>query len=173
MEELRWKFNQKVELSQEDAAASTRLDTVAFEGIDDGLEWAPSEWLLRGFAGEELVTQLAILDRQIKVGEQQVRVGGIGGVATDPRWRKRGFAEKSMIEAARLMRDEFKVEFGMLFCLDDMLAYYSRLGWQQIFTPVRIEQRGGTMVLPLYAMVIPLTGRDWPLGAVDLCGLPW
>ena len=64
-------------------------------------------------------------------------------------------------------------EFGMLFCLPRLLAFYARSGWQRLPEPVWIEQPAGTIASPLEVMVKPLTGRQWLAGEVRVNGRPW
>ena len=102
-----------------------------------------------------------------------LRVGGVGGVATSPRWQRRGLAQQLMEKAAAFMRADMGVEFGLLVCGDHMVPYYSRLGWQVVPGPLLVEQPQGKIIFPTTTMVLPLTGKPWPAGTIDLCGLPW
>jgi hypothetical protein len=107
------------------------------------------------------------------VAGQLVRVGGVGGVVTAGELHGRGYAQQALSYAEAFMRDEMKVEFGLLFCLDRLKQFYARRGWQLLTEPVEVEQPAGRMVSPLHVMVMPFEGRAWPKGATDLRSLPW
>ena len=102
-------------------------------------------------------------------------LGGIGGVATLPDWRRHGYAGAAMRTAAEFMRNELRVEFGLLICGDQMLPYYCKLGWQLIAGPLMFDQPKGktTFDASTKIMVLPSRKHDWPPGVIDLCGPPW
>jgi hypothetical protein len=109
----------------------------------------------------------------VNVAGQAVRVGGVGGVATNGDLHGRGYAQKAMRYAEKYMCEELNVEFGLLFCLDRLKPFYERQNWQLVQEPVEFDQPSGKMISPLNVMVLPCKGQTWPAGAVDLCSLPW
>jgi hypothetical protein len=68
---------------------------------------------------------------------------------------------------------EWKVDAGLLFCLPKLTAYYKALGWQEVESPVLIEQPSGKIVSPLCVMALPLVGEGWSFGSIELGSLPW
>jgi hypothetical protein len=62
---------------------------------------------------------------------------------------------------------------GLLFCLPELVPYYEALGWQEVRSPVLIEQPGGPIRCPLRVMVLPLGKEGWPSGRIELRSLPW
>lgn len=139
--------------------------------------WTPPEerpWRILVWEGDRLVTHVGVLERGILVGGRPHHVGGICGVMTRPADRGKGYASAALGRAADFMRDELpRAEHGLLVCIDERLPFYGRLGWQRIDAPVSFEQPGGSRVNEINTMVLPLHGRPWPPGAVDLRGLPW
>jgi aminoglycoside 2'-N-acetyltransferase I len=120
-----------------------------------------------------VVASLEIIERLAKVGEMPVRLGGIGGVATHPDWRRRGFASLLMQKAALFLKQEIKVDFGLLVCGEQRTQFYAGLGWQVVKGPLLIDQPSGKMALEAVIMVLPCAQQTWPEGIIDLCGLPW
>jgi GNAT superfamily N-acetyltransferase len=137
------------------------------------LQWRPRHWRLYVYANRQLVSHVGMVRHTVLVGGHAVVVGGIGQVVTVPAAQRRGYACRALEKAARFLRDELQVEFGLLFCLERMLPFYARLGWQTIDGPVWIEQPGKKIICPLPVMVLPFQHRIWPTGTVDLCSLPW
>lgn len=76
-------------------------------------------------------------------------------------------------DAAEVFEREWKVDAGLLFCLPNLKAYYEALGWQEIESPVLIEQPSGKIVSPLCVKALPLVGEGWSSGSIELGSLPW
>ena len=143
------------------------------EPVDD-YEWiADYAWYVLVEVDGELVSTLGMVERLATVGGRLVRLGGIGNVATLPAWRGRGLARAALARAVEFVRDVRGVEFCLLFCEPHRISFYRQLGWQPIDGPLTFQQPSGPVVYPGAALVLPCTGRVWPGGPVDLCGLPW
>jgi len=153
-----------------------QLDKLAFveedtEGYQN--EWAASDWMVLGRVNGEIVTQLCILKREIRVGTAQIPVGGVGGVATFPAWQRRGLSTALMGAATQFMQVELNVPFGLLVCGDETQPFYARLGWKMVATKLWFIEKGMLHPLQTTVMVLPFSRQEWPEGEIDLCGLPW
>jgi nodulation protein A len=158
------------------------LDHLAFSGSDDAgnpdpefdsIEWSSPDWLVLGFVESELVSQLCLHKREITVGATQVRVAGVGGVATHPNWQRRGLASQLLRSAETFMRDEMLVPFGLLVCADTTQPVYAHCGWQTVAQALLFVQDGQRRTLETCVMILPLAGQPWPAGEINLLGLPW
>ena len=143
-------------------------------GVADKLyRWRPKDW---HFIVEEngcVVSHVGVLQTTVRAGEHAVRVGGIGGVVSVPEAQGRGHAQSAMRRAAEFMRDELRVEFGMLFCLPRLAPFYARQGWELLEERVEFQQPSGPIVSPFRSMALPYNSREWPAGKIDVGGLPW
>jgi predicted N-acetyltransferase YhbS len=140
----------------------------------DDIEWSDhDDWHVLVWEGTEIVTHVEIVERTAMVGGRAVRLGGIGGVVTRPAWRKKGLAETAMQAARDFLHDPLGVAFGLLVCGEELIPYYSRLGWQLLGIPMWIEQSRGRISFPGPIMVLPVCEQDWPEGEIDLKGKPW
>lgn len=143
-------------------------------GIEDAAyRWRPKEL---HFVTEEdgcAVSHVGLVKTTVWAGGYEVTVGGVGGVVTRPETQGRRLAHAAMSEAARYMRSELGVEFGMLFCLPHLAPFYERQGWQLVEDEVEIDQPDGPVVWPYRVMVLPCGAREWPAGRVEVGGLPW
>lgn len=137
------------------------------------LQWRPKDWHFLVYANDQLVSHAGVVKHFVSAGEQQVTVGGIGGVVTVPEAQGRGYASAALQEATTFMREELMVEFGMLFCLTRMIPFYQRFGWQEVREPVIIDQPSEKILSPLVVMVLPCQSQKWPAGTVKLESLPW
>jgi GNAT superfamily N-acetyltransferase len=148
------------------------LDDV-FAGQDGGLQWSITDWNVVGYVEGILVTNVEILTRIITVAGEALRIGGIGGVATPPEHRGRGYASQAMRRAADFMRDELGLEFALLVCGPHRVSLYESLGWQLVTGPMLFDQPDGKQKFNDPVMILSLTGKPWPAGEIDLMGLPW
>jgi GNAT superfamily N-acetyltransferase len=127
---------------------------------------------LIGFENEQLVSHVGLLKDVVQVAGQPVSVAGVGAVITIPPAQRKGYAQALLQRAATYMRDTLQVEFGVLFCLPRLLPFYQKLGWQEIQSPVFIEQPEGRVLSPVLVMWLPCTSqRAWPAGPVEI-GMP-
>jgi predicted GNAT family N-acyltransferase len=134
--------------------------------------WAEPDWAIVGFVGAELVSYLNIVDRQASADGAPVHLFGLNNVITEPRHRGQGYSRQLNLYAIDLMAQLDPDACGFLFCSDEMLEFYQRLGWRHFKGQVTVSQPSGDKDWPSNAMLLDTTGRrDWK--TVHLCGLPW
>ncbi|MBE3067751.1 MAG: GNAT family N-acetyltransferase [Chloroflexi bacterium] len=173
---LQIEFIRSSQVSPEFQKIIDRLDHLAFAGDvaeEDPNEWADSDWMVLGRVDGEIVTQLGLLKRKIRVGTVLLPVGGVGGVATHPAWQRRGLSTALLRAAAPFIQTELKVFFGLLNCANESQPFYARLGWKTVSTELWFTENKKRRSLQTPVMILPLSNRDWPEGEIDLCGLPW
>ena len=141
--------------------------------VSHGLTWAPKERFFTVHIDGRLVGNAGVVARAVSVGGRAVRVAGLGSVVTRPEARGAGHASAAVAAAMRYGREALGAEFGMLFCLPRLVAFYRRLGWEPVAAPVTIEQPAGRVASPLAVMIKPLGQVTWPAGPVDVNGKPW
>lgn len=144
-----------------------------FQADHLNLRWKPKDLHVLVDVDGQAVSHVGILQHTITVGEQFVKVCGVGGVVTALYAQGKGYATRAMLYAQDFMLSEWGVDFGLLFCRDQLLAFYERLGWQRVAEPVLIEQPLGEINSPMNVMVLPCRGQTWPEGPVKLNSLPW
>jgi predicted GNAT family N-acyltransferase len=143
-------------------------------GLEDTLlRWRPKEFHFIVEEDGRAVAHVGVVQTSVRVAGREISVGGVGGVVSVPEARGRGHVHEGMRRASEFMCEELKVEVGMLFCLERLVAFYARQGWQLIEETVEIEQPSGTIVAPLRVMVKPCGDRLWPAGKIEVGGLPW
>jgi GNAT superfamily N-acetyltransferase len=144
-----------------------------FGGIDDEYEWARGQWAVLIRRQGSIVSYVEIAQRRIEVEGHPLDVGGIANVMTLEDWRRRGFASAAMRDAITFIRDELQTGFGLLVCEAELIPYYEGLGWHVVSGPLVADQPQGKVVLPHITMVLACNDEEWPVGTIDLCGLPW
>ncbi|HKR00812.1 MAG TPA: GNAT family N-acetyltransferase [Pyrinomonadaceae bacterium] len=143
-------------------------------GVEDKkYTWRPKDLHFIMDVEGQAASHVGLVDHTVNVAGQPMRIAGVGGVVTAGEMHGRGYAQKTLRYAERYMCEEMKVEFGLLFCLDRLMPFYARQGWQLLQETVEFDQPSGKMVSPLNVMVLPCKGERWPAGAVDLRSLPW
>lgn len=163
------------ELTETEQAQLDAMGRVCFEGdpYASEFEWSQSEWSIVGRLDGQVVSHVGLIQRGIMVGGISQRVGGVGGVMTLPGYRRRGLAAALMGQAESTLRDDFKVEFGVLVCSPEMVAYYRRCGWEYVGDGLDCQSFGKDAHIPGPVMILRLSSRAWPGGTIDLCGTPW
>jgi predicted acetyltransferase len=161
------------QLSKFEKARQDCVVTSSLYSFLSGTKWASADWTVMVWEDEDLVTNVHIVDRTVKVGNQRVRLGGIGNVATKVEWRKRGYARSALDTAQTFLRDPLKVDFGMMIATEPMISRYQKLGWKVAARSMLVDQPDGRTTLNYPVMILPVCRQDWPEGAIDLCGLPW
>lgn len=137
-------------------------------------EWRPPGWAVLVTDGDKRVlsyTGILVIDGTTDTG--RVVIGGVGGVATHPDARRRGLARRSIELALGLMEDQ-GVDFALLVCRDELIAYYTELGWRRFDGTVLVTQFGEeevfTFNLVMVKDVLSAAPED---GVIDLLGPPW
>jgi hypothetical protein len=105
--------------------------------------------------------------------DQRVLLGGISGVMTPPQHQRKGYAGLALREAKRLIFEEMGADLGALLCVDALVPFYVRHGWQAVTCPVAMAQPGGKVLWPARMMILPRGEAQWQPQKIDLCGLPW
>jgi len=78
-----------------------------------------------GMIGDRIVTHFGVFGYQMRIGRARVRVGGVGGVATDGEFRKRGYMAATAAAALAAMR-EAGYHLTILFGIGN---FYHRFGY--------------------------------------------
>ena len=144
------------------------------------LSWGHVKWAhadLRVLIETEdgaLACHVGIYFRTVTWNGQKVHIGGIGGVATRPDQRRRGYASLALNAAVHTMRDHDTAQFALLVCEPHNFEFYRSRRWQPFGGTVFAEQPEGRIRFDVMAPLVLELKRPAPtLGTLDLCGLPW
>ncbi len=123
---------------------------------------------------DTLISHLEIVGRTCTVDDYPLRVGGIGKVATAPEWRHRGLASAALQRAQVFIAEVLGMEFGLLICHEPLASFFKGHGWNPTTGPLWFSQPGNRVQLKnVTTMAFSCSGRPFPPGSIDLCGLPW
>ncbi|HEU4321467.1 MAG TPA: GNAT family N-acetyltransferase [Acidimicrobiia bacterium] len=136
-------------------------------------EWSPPQWGVFVRDGPTLVSYTGVVIREVALDGREVLVGGIGGVATHPDHRGRGYAPLGMSRALDFMVSR-GVVFALLVCHQELVSYYESLGWKP-FGGITINTQHGRLEVFDFneVMVGDVTGAAPALGTIDLLGPAW
>src|SRR5581483_9271066 len=93
-------------------------------------EWAPQTVRAMLWEDKQMVCHVGTLIRDALIDGHAVRIGGIGGVMTASRSRKRGFASTALKAMRAYLVGDEKVSFSLMFCAEDLHGFYGKLGWR-------------------------------------------
>jgi GNAT superfamily N-acetyltransferase len=134
----------------------------------------PPHFRYLAVADGELVGQVGVELRVIRVGRDVLRTFGVVDLCVRASGRSRGLAGKLLAEVTQLARS-CGMDFVVLFADDDRL--YTRNGWARAANPcswVKIHEHatlGLATAEDTGALMVKKTGqRAWPEGEVDLLG---
>jgi predicted GNAT family N-acyltransferase len=135
---------------------------------------ASSQWSVWVWDEGELVSRVGLLTREIISNGETKTIGGIGGVLTHPDSQNKGHATEAMREAARILNEEWKISFGLLFCASRVVEFYKRLDWKPFQGNIYVEQRKGRVEFTgNNPMVLDVREHAPAEGSLDLNGYPW
>jgi len=135
--------------------------------------WRSADYYVLLNRDGQLAGRLGALDSKVSVGNQIIRVGGIGGVATKPEFRHCGVASAMLARAAEFMKSDLRVEFGLLLCRHEVSPVYAKMSWVIVPGPTTFTRAGVAATYPNDTMILPLAEQAWPTGLIDMLGLPW
>jgi GNAT superfamily N-acetyltransferase len=136
-------------------------------------EWAPREWGVFVRIENQLVSYTGIVIRDGTVDGTPATIGGIGGVATHPAHRGKGYASLGMARALDFMLGR-NVDFALLVCRDELLDYYSNLGWHRFTGRLLETQHGRPEVFTFNDVMVGDLNSPAPVkGTIDLKGPAW
>ena len=170
---MRIEIKSASELSTFEKARQDCVVTSSLYAFLTGTKWASADWTVMVWEDEDLVTNVHIVERAARVGDQVVHLGGIGNVATKVEWRKRGYARQALKEAQDFLLEPLKVDFGLMIATEPMVPRYEKLGWKAVAKSMWIGQPDGRTKLNFPVLVLPVCKQEWPEGEIDICGLPW
>jgi aminoglycoside 2'-N-acetyltransferase I len=90
--------------------------------------WASPDYHVLLHLEGQLAGRLGVHDTKVRVADENIRVGGIGGVATKPEFRHRGVASAMLSRAAEFMTRRLNVQFGLLLCRHEVSPVYAKMG---------------------------------------------
>jgi len=142
--------------------------------IGKQVTWASPQWSILVWDGDELISRVGLVVREIISNGETKRIGGVGGVLTHPERQDKGHATETMREAVRLFNEDLKVAYGLLFCTSRLIEFYKRLQWKPFEGQVFVQQlRGKIEFSSNNAMVLDVKEQAPLNGSLDLNGLPW
>ncbi len=161
------------QMSQFEKARTDCVVTSSLYAYHTGMRWTDPDWAVMVWEDEELVSNVHIIERVIRVGSRKVRVGGIGNISTKVEWRKRGYASAALKTAMEFLANPLQVEFGLMTATETVKPIYEKMGWKMVADTLMMEQPEGKAPYNYPVLVLPVAAREWPAGSIDLCGLPW
>lgn len=112
----------------------------------------PTGWLLV-LDNDKLIGRCALFIRDIKYEGQDYKLGGIGGLAVQKKYRRKGIASALVKESENFLIDA-GCDFSMFGPLDDELVrYYKNLGYVSLSKPYFYVGRSGNRYTKNYGVI--------------------
>jgi GNAT superfamily N-acetyltransferase len=159
-------------LSDKQEAAILALGDI-WESEHLGLTWRAKDHHIMRYVGGEFAAKASVLKHSVVINDNEVLVGGVGGVITMPAFQGQGHATAVLSYLADYLGDQLRLPFGMLFCRPALVPFYGRFRWQIIADTVYVDQPNGVIASPLPVMYASYSNQPWPKGSVQLNSEPW
>lgn len=125
---------------------------------------------------DRVIAHLGVVQRRIKVGGTPVEMAGIQNVCVLDEHRGRGLC-REMLAAAMAEAKSRGIDFGLLFCVAELVPVYERCGWKRLPDQPVIRVDSDGLEKPLVEgnlpMWLPLGEEGFPRGTVHLGGNDW
>lgn len=127
---------------------------------------------------KEIIGRVVVLKRIITLNNKQIVLGGIGGVRTHIKWRRKGIARALSKKALEILKDE-KCDVAFLCTRKEIFSLYEKLGFKPLDRQFTYTGRSGKVYFDWDGMLAPITSQsvfeeimqdDKPF---DLCGGNW
>ncbi len=178
---MQWEIKATARLNEDETAALKALSAAVYPPKPGApknpspIKWARPQWsILLWDVDSQLVSYVGALTRLGFCDNQEILIGGIGGVKTHPAQRGKGYAKAGIQRATDFLRRELGVDFSLLVCRAALMTYYQRLGWSAFAGDALVRQNGEKTIFTWNeVMLIPARKALPACRVLDLCGLPW
>ncbi len=170
----------RADFSDHDLEALRTLKTAVYppeeESVWEGAsrDWAVPQWgvFVCDDAGQ-LVSYTGVVRTEGTVDGRPASIGGVGGIATHPEHRGHGYAPIGMGRALDYLATR-DTQFALLVCRDELIDYYSRLGWVEFEGELIVTQFGAPERFTFNRVMVGDLNDPAPrTGTIDLQGPPW
>ncbi|NER14733.1 GNAT family N-acetyltransferase [Leptobacterium flavescens] len=135
-------------------------------------EWATPHWSIICYEEGEIASFYNIVEREIFVDNNKLKIAGINNVITPPAFRGKGLSSKTLKETEDFIFKDLACRLGVLLCADQLLPFYERLNWYKVDCPVYFLQGTERKLWNANTMLLSRNTHMSPL-KIDLNGLPW
>jgi predicted acetyltransferase len=141
--------------------SSTNGDYYAFHGVPDRI--------LIAREARQVVGHLGLYQRQVKMGDEVLEIGMVGGVAVAPDHRRRGHCRLLLLRAHDDLRAR-SISFSILFAFEPRV--YLSSGYRLMQNETHFLDVDGAWKTFVYrgSMFAELTKRPWPNRMLELAG---
>jgi len=123
--------------------------------VAQGLKKAPVHWRLFLSHEDSLVSHVALTEFKVAVDDKELVVSGaVGGLLTAKSLMGNGYGNALMDQAEKHIFEELGLDFGILFCLAELVPFYERRGWKLVTKPVTLAQKSGSITWSESVMVL-------------------
>ncbi len=131
--------------------------------------------VLRSTDTDRLIAHAGVVDRNVHVGKDSIRVAGLQNVFVLPSHRGRNMSA-ILLTTAMKEASARGMDLGMLFCTAQLETVYARANWTRADSrPITCTSDGHDKPLPgkNIVMIYPLALRILPDGPLHLQGNDW
>ena len=152
-----------------------KMAAVAFEGVTivQNTVWSTPDWCVINYQDQEIAMYFNVVERLVSFDGLLLKVAGINNVITQPAFQGKNFASSTLKHSEEFLFKTLKASYALLLCGDELVDFYSKLGWRLTRAKLLVHQPGiGEMNWASNTMLLnPIPYTDPKL--INLNGLPW
>lgn len=122
--------------------------------VAKGLNHAPVHWRLILRNGEALLSHIALTELTVEMNGELKRVGAVGGLFTPTHLQGLGYGTSIMDRAEEFIFERLKLSVAILFCLPELVTFYTKRRWSLVTSPVTLEQKTGPIIWGAAVMLL-------------------
>ena len=123
-----------------------------------------------------IIAHIAVTDRTISIGSQQVHVAGVLAAFVIPKYRGKGLIDK-IFPVVMEQAVSRAYDLSVLFCKPSLEKYYNKFGYKILADRkiVYTDMNGKKGLLPddNITMWVPVNMKNIPDGDIDIKGCDW
>jgi len=172
-------FNEliKIEILRNDSMETfDRVNTekmFEYEFGNINIKWSNPKWYLLAKYNGNIIGRIGILKRSVIIENTAINILGLSGVIVIKDWRGKKILNLMMQEISEYARTNLKVDFGLLLCRNEVIPIYEKYKWYKVDEITTFSQPTGKIIYPKNTMVRSFSHKTWPIGPINLNGLPW
>ena len=119
-----------------------------------GLNQAPVHWRLILRNGESLLSHVALTELAVEMNGDLKHVGAVGGLFTPTDLQGLGYGTSIMDRAEEFIFERLKLPEAILFCLPELVSFYTKRRWSLVTSPVTLQQQNGSITWGAAVMLL-------------------
>lgn len=136
-------------------------------------QWAVPHFTFFALEGDALAASVNLVAREVLWDGAKVPAAGVNNLVVQKSYRGQRHGTEVLQRAMEFAFTKLGARVGLLFCADELVAFYEKLGWRQTKATVHFPQPSGQCQWPSNRLWLTSTAPVPEPTQIDLRGFPW